>query len=401
MRLALFLNLPMHEVDGEYTAQYPHLFEFFLDLGARTAQTSLILPLRRGGPRDPAYGTVTLPPQVRIIGLPHWNSAREVVRRAHRVVPAVLVQVGGRLGEFDLIGAVVPSLVGGILLGAARLRRRPAFMLIRGEKQRTVKFMMGSRRALPYVAALKVMEALVRELIRRGIPAFVAGSELVDRYAAEGGRVYDLYPALTRQFPLASEPRAQLRGSRPRLVTVARLSGEKGVDDVIRSVAVLARGGMDVELDVVGDGSQRPELEALASELGLSDQVHFAGFVPQGPELISHLDQADLFVLGSRSEGLPHSLVEAMARGLPVVATAIGGIPAFLSDGGGATVPVGDPAALGGAVREVLSDRARWTELSAQALQVAQRMHPGAQLEALTAYLQGAYPRLARLPARG
>jgi glycosyltransferase involved in cell wall biosynthesis len=274
-------------------------------------------------------------------------------------------------------------------------------MLIRGEKQRTVKFMMGSRRALPYVAALKVMEALVRELIRRGIPAFVAGSELVDRYAAEGGRVYDLYPALTRQFPLASEPRAQLRGSRPRLVTVARLSGEKGVDDVIRSVAVLARGGMDVELDVVGDGSQRPELEALASELGLSDQVHFAGFVPQGPELISHLDQADLFVLGSRSEGLPHSLVEAMARGLPVVATAIGGIPAFLSDGGGATVPVGDPAALGGAVREVLSDRARWTELSAQALQVAQRMHPGAQLEALTAYLQGAYPRLARLPARG
>ena len=64
------------------------------------------------------------------------------------------------------------------------------------------------------------------------------------------------------------------------------------------------------------------------------------------------------------------------------------------------------PSGLGGAsvmraVREVLSDRARWTELSTQALQLAQRMHPGAQLEALTAYLQGAYPRLAQLPARG
>jgi glycosyltransferase involved in cell wall biosynthesis len=270
-------------------------------------------------------------------------------------------------------------------------------MLVRGEKQRTVRFMMGPRRARPYVAALKVMEAPVRHWIRQGVPAFVAGDELVDRYAVPGGRVYDLYPALSREFPLAAQPREEPAGSPPRLLTVARLSTEKGVDDVIRAVAILAGGGTPVELVVVGEGPQRPELEALASRLDLSDRVRFAGFVPHGPELIGHLDEADMFVLGSRSEGLPHSLVEGMARGLPVVATAVGGIPTFLAAGGGVVVPVDDPASLARAVEGLLGDRARWRELSAQALRVARRMHPEVQLQALAAHLLAAYPQLDEL----
>jgi phosphatidyl-myo-inositol dimannoside synthase len=390
----------MHEVDGQYTARYPHLFDFFLALGARTAETGLVLPLKRGGPPNPEYGIVELPPQVRVIGLPHWSSARVIVRRAHRVVPAVLALAGRRLREFDLVGAVTPSLVGVILVGAARLWRRPTFMLIRGEKQRTVKFMMGARRARPYVAALKVMEAPVRHWIRRGVPAFVAGHELVDRYAASRGRVYDLYPALSREFPVATTPRSQPVGSRPRLVTVARLSAEKGVDDVLRAVAILARDGLPVDLAVVGDGPERSKLEALASELEVSGQVHFAGFLPHGPQIVSHLDQADVFVLASRSEGLPHSVVEAMARGLPVVGSAIGGIPMLLSGGGGIVVPVDDPKALAQALGELLRDRDRWAELSEQALALARGMQPAVQLEALAAHLLAAYPSLAEIRPR-
>ncbi|HZU60721.1 MAG TPA: glycosyltransferase, partial [Solirubrobacteraceae bacterium] len=217
---------------------------------------------------------------------------------------------------------------------------------------------------------------------------------LVDRYAVPGGRVYDLYPALSREFPLASQPRTRLVGDRPGLVTVARLSAEKGVDDVIRAVAILTREGVEVELTVVGDGPERLELEALTDQLGLGPRVHFAGFVPQGPELIRHLDQADIFVLGSRSEGLPHSLVEAMARGLPVVATAIGGIPSFLAAGGGLVVAVDDPEALAQAVGQMLGDRSGWIQLSGQALELARRMHPEVQLDALTGHLLAAYPTL-------
>jgi phosphatidyl-myo-inositol dimannoside synthase len=395
VRVGLFLNLPMHEVDGEYTARYPHLFDFFLALGELTAETTLVLPLKHDGTRNPDYGVVRLPPRVRIVGLPHWSSAPMLVRRIHLVVPATLAVAVRYLGRFDIVGAVAPSVVGTILVALARLRRRPVFLLVRGEKQRTVRWIMGERRARPYVAALRVMEAPVRHWIRAGVPTFVAGRELLERYAVTRARVHDLYPALSRDFPLAAQARADAHGSGPhQLVTVARLSPEKGVDDLLHAVAILREGGMAVTLHVVGDGPSRPQLEALAHDLGLGDSVRFAGFIPHGPQLISALDAADAFVLPSRSEGLPHSLVEAMARGLPVVATEIGGIPAFLGDGSGIVVPVGEPSALAGALSQLLPDSGRRAELSRRALDAARRLRPEAQLAEFCARLADAHPVL-------
>ncbi|MDQ6777811.1 MAG: glycosyltransferase family 4 protein [Actinomycetota bacterium] len=395
VRLGVFLNMPMHEVDGEYTARYPHLFDFFLALGSQTAETVFVLPLKHGGRRNPDYGTVTLPENVKVVGLPHWSSARMLVRRIHLIFPAAVWVAATSGREFDIVGAVAPSVVGTILIAAARLRRRPAFLLVRGEKQRTVRWMMGDRRARPYVAALRVMEAPVRHWIRSGVPTFVAGHELVDRYEAPGARLHDLYPALSRDFPLASGPRTNhTKPDTLALVTVARLSGEKGIDDLLRGLAILRDLSVQATLEIVGEGPDREALEALALELGLSDLVTFSGFIPHGPQLVSALDAADVFVLPSRSEGLPHSLVEAMARALPVVATAIGGIPAFLRGGGGVVLPVGDPGALAVALTELSRDPARLAELSRRALEKAKRVLPETQLREFCARLVDAYPRL-------
>jgi phosphatidylinositol alpha-1,6-mannosyltransferase len=401
VRLGLFLNLPMHEVDGQYTARYPHLFDFFLSLGDITAETTLLLPLKHGGARNPEYGDVMIPPGVRIVGLPHWSSARMLVRRFHRVAPATVMIFARYLGRVDIIGAVAPSAVGTILLTLARLRRRPVFLLVRGEKQRTVRWIMGDRKARPYVAALKLMEAAVRHWIRAGVPAFVAGQELVERYAAPGARLYDLYPALSRDFPLASQPRPATGGrdAEHRLITVARLSGEKGIDDLLRALALLRDEGLPVRLEIVGDGPLRAELGALAGELGLTDHVNFAGFVPHGPKLIAALDGSDVFVLPSRSEGLPHSVVEAMARAVPVVATEVGGLPAFLGNGNGVLVPIGDPVALARGIAGVLRDPGRRAQLSERALSTALRVHPDTQLTAFCTHLADAYPQVAQPPA--
>jgi glycosyltransferase involved in cell wall biosynthesis len=395
VRLGLFLNLPMHEVDGEYAARYPHLFDFYLALGGCTADTTLVVPLKRGGTRNSDYGTVSVPPGVRIAGLPFWSSARAMARRIYLVVPAALRFGAANLGRLDLVGAVVPSVVGTILITTARLRRRPVFLLVRGEKQRTVRWIMGERRARPYVAALRAMEAPVRHWIRTGVPTFVAGRELVERYEAPNSRLYDLYPALSRGFPVAPAPRNERkRADVHRLVTVARLSPEKGIDDLMKAVALLRDEDVRVTLDIAGEGPQRAELDALVRELELTDRVRFAGFVPHGPKLIAMLDAADTFVLSSRSEGLPHSLVEAMARGLPVIATEVGGMPAFLSDGKGVVVPVGDPEALAAAVSELTRNLPRWIELSRHSLEAAARMHPDRQLAAFCARIAEAYPAL-------
>lgn len=81
---------------------------------------------------------------------------------------------------------------------------------------------------------------------------------------------------------------------------------------------------------LIGDGQFRPQLEAQTRALGVSDRVRFAGELPSGEAVRAELDRADLFVLPSRSEGLPRALIEAMARGLPCIGSTVGGIPELL-----------------------------------------------------------------------
>ena len=118
------------------------------------------------------------------------------------------------------------------------------------------------------------------------------------------------------------------------VITTSRLSPKNGVDTLIRAVAELAGNYRErsIRLLVVGDGEERPALEALARELGVGENVVFAGaVVPR--EIPSYLFVADIFARPSRSEGLGNSFLEAMAAGLPIIGTLVGGIPDFLEDG--------------------------------------------------------------------
>ncbi|GBC84991.1 N-acetyl-alpha-D-glucosaminyl L-malate synthase [bacterium HR11] len=111
-------------------------------------------------------------------------------------------------------------------------------------------------------------------------------------------------------------------------VTVGRLIPLKRIDQLLEAVAKVP----DLGLVVVGDGPERPRLERLAGSLGVSDRVYFAGRRSR-EETLGLMAACDLFVLNSTHEGLPHVVLEAMALGLPVVATAVGGTPEVVRDG--------------------------------------------------------------------
>lgn len=148
-----------------------------------------------------------------------------------------------------------------------------------------------------------------------------------------------------------------------RLITVARLEPVKSLDVLLRALDIARRGGLDAHLTVVGDGSERGGLERLARELELEHHVTFTGWRDEVTEL---LRRADLFVMASRSEGLSLTLLEAMAVGLPVVATAVGGNPEVVEAGvTGLLVPHGDAAAMAAAMRDVLATPGRAAALGA------------------------------------
>ena len=127
------------------------------------------------------------------------------------------------------------------------------------------------------------------------------------------------------------EPRAEL-SSPPKITTVARLDPEKGHLDLIEAVGFLRDRGCQVELDIVGDGPGQADIERLIAERRLSEQVRMLGALPS-PKVIERLRSSDMFVLASYMEGIPIAIMEAMAVGVPVVATNVGGTGELVIDG--------------------------------------------------------------------
>ena len=118
----------------------------------------------------------------------------------------------------------------------------------------------------------------------------------------------------------------------PTIVCVGRLSPEKGQTGLLRAFARLRPNHPGLRLRLVGDGPDRDALERLSEDLGVNDSVTFAGRLPE-PDALVEIARADLLVLPSFMEGLPIVLMEAMALGVPVIASRVAGIPELVTDG--------------------------------------------------------------------
>ncbi len=153
--------------------------------------------------------------------------------------------------------------------------------------------------------------------------------------------------------PLDRPRRSPGPASRPAtIVSVGRLRAPKDFVTLVRAMAALEPGS--ARLRIAGDGPERAALAAEVGRLGLDESVELLGTRTDVPELLAG---ADVFVLASDSEGLPMSVLEAMAAGLPVVASAVGGVPELVRDGEtGVLVPPRDSAALARALAPIVGD---------------------------------------------
>lgn len=167
-----------------------------------------------------------------------------------------------------------------------------------------------------------------------------------------------------------AHPRSMRNMESATLISVGTLRQlYKGTDTLIEALHHCVCNGLDLRLVIVGDGKWRSELESRVSRLGLTDRISFLGQLPAGEAVRAELDASDLFVLPSRTEGLPRALVEAMARGLPCVASNVGGIPELLS-ADDMVVP-DQPLALANKIHEVVTNPERMLQMSASNLEKA------------------------------
>ncbi len=171
----------------------------------------------------------------------------------------------------------------------------------------------------------------------------------------------------------AEAPKMPNSGSRPfRLVTVGSYdSYVKGPDILLRAVHECISRRLNLELTIIGDGRLLPNLKSEAVRLQIGDRVRFTGFLTCPTVLRQYLDESDVFVLPSRTEGTPRALLEAMARGLPCIATAVGGIPEVLDDQ--SLVPPNDHNRLANIIQILLSNPSAMAEGARRNLDTARR----------------------------
>lgn len=214
------------------------------------------------------------------------------------------------------------------------------------------------------------------------------------RTVSSQGRVVVLHnPVL---LPRRKETREAPARAPATLLFLGHLEANKGCHDLLRAMRTIVAAVPQARLLLCGDG-QCDEARAFAAALGLQANVDLPGWV-DASERAALLDAATVFVLPSHAEGLPMSLLEAMAHGVPVVATAVGGIPEAVRDGvEGVLVAPGDAAALADAVLGLLADPDARMRLGAAGRERARTEFSSTRM---IATLEDLYEKLAAREAR-
>lgn len=273
----------------------------------------------------PTFAIPVTDPRVSLLELPFYQGPRQFLH----VLPAMVARLRAIARTDGSFLLRLPGPVGTLTSEALRRRGRPYAVQLVGDPHDVLGG--GGLGRLAGMLRGPVVAATRRAVWSAALVGYVTSSTLQRRYPAHnpasGIGVSDInltddWFGRERDAP-ADQPRLFLCGSLAQRY--------KGADLMLDAMALMRDRGMVVKATIAGDGRYRAELEEQAARLGLADATIFLGTVT--PAVIrEHLDQADLFVMPSRTEGMPRALIEAMAKGLPAIGSDVGGITELLDD---------------------------------------------------------------------
>jgi glycosyltransferase involved in cell wall biosynthesis len=385
MRLGLFVDAPFRSAGGRVWSgdELLGFGTFAAAVGERFEGFALI----SRAATDPAATPFPLPGRVEHIPLPHYPSLRRLGSVA-AAAPATARALWRSLERVDLVWISAANPVGLMLAVLARLRRRPIAILVRQDTMAYYRSRLPSRAWAPLLGPLWILDRAFRWLGRRH-PTTAVGAEIARGYGAPRDTVLEFEVNLIRSADVPEAPPERSWGRRVELLTVGRIEPEKTPALLAEALALLERSSPGrFHATWAGEGRLREELRRRAESIGVAKALELPGFVPFGEPLLRLYREASAYVHVARTEGVPGVICEAMATGLPIVATDVGGIRTATGDGEAALmVPPEDAGALADAVRRLGEDPQLRRRLAAAGLARARRTALDVESERVAAFL--------------
>lgn len=340
--------------DRAFFEDYRRVFEEVV-VAARVGRTGVSVGARRADGDGVSF-----------MGLPDLRGSQWVLKARSMIRGELLSQIRSA----DAVCLRIPSFSGVHAFALSQRAGKPVMFELLGDPSAT----LGLREyGFAKWAFGQLQVAQTRRIVRAAVAgSYVSYRHLQERFPAGPQTVRDSISSIRLDPAELRSARSYSSGeSAVKLVLVASLVPVKCHAMLLQSVAQARSAGAALELHLIGDGELRPELERLTQALELLEVVRFHGHLSERERLREVLDSSDLFVMTSASEGMPRAMIEAMARGLPALGTAVGGIAELLPRE--QLVAAGDCSALAERLVQVSVDRQRMSRWSEHSIDTARR----------------------------
>ena len=398
MRLGIYTDM-VYRSDGETITTNRAFVRFVTSLPPRVDEVVLFGRLHP----EPGRTTYGLDGDaIRFVALPYYPRITAVasmlaaVRESWRIFTA-------ELERLDAVWVFGPQPMAVVFASAARRRSTPLILGVRQDYPRYIASRLPGPAWRWAVPAARVLEAAFRRMSRTSATVAL-GEDIAARYSA-GAPVLATGFSLVSRLDIVSLEAALARpwAGQLRVLSVGRLDPEKNPMLLLDIAAGLRAREPAWKLLIAGDGPLRRRIDEEISRRGLGDCVEMLGEIPNGPELWSLYRRSHVFLHVSLTEGLPQVLFEAQAAGLPVVATAVGGVPGALRQGAtGLLVDAQDSEAAIAALERLRLDRGRREELVGAGLAAVSSETLEDQLDRVAAFIrQASAPTVLAVAAAG
>ena len=248
--------------------------------------------------------------------------------------------------------------LGILAIAEARKLKKAHLLFLGGDQIQVVSHKYQGWKRWFAMRLARFFERIDEYWLDQGTLVLVTGTEMLNRLSGNGRPVFPYFTSLVSEADIFEPASQKVFPSHANILYVGFLNENKGIDILLGAFAKYRfQIGMSLKLHLVGKGPARPVLDSLCKSLCIDNDVVFHGFIGDKTALSNIYRYCDLFVLPSRSEGIPKVLLEAMGYGLPILTTNVGGIPDVIQTGiNGVMVPPDDVNALGEGIITILTN---------------------------------------------